>query len=105
MSNLPKLTPAEKAQALKKAQEVRSKRSQMRAKLKSGELTLEKVLAAAKDDEVIARMKVSYLLESLPRIGRVRSRKLMQDIGIDESRRVQGLGVRQKEALLQRLAK
>ncbi|MFY9146335.1 MAG: integration host factor, actinobacterial type [Bacillota bacterium] len=102
---LPKLTPAEKAAALKKAQEVRSKRSQMRAKLKSGELTLDQVLAAAKDDEVIARMKVAYLLESLPRIGKIRSRKLMQDIGIDESRRVQGLGVRQKEALLQRLAK
>jgi hypothetical protein len=102
---LPKLTPAEKMEALKKAQEVRSKRSQMRAKLKSGELTLEKVLAAAKDDEVIARMKVAYLLESLPRIGRIRSRKLMEDIGIDESRRVQGLGVRQKEALLERLAK
>ena len=101
---LPKLTPAEKMEALKKAQEVRSKRSQMRAKLKSGELTLEKVLAAAKDDEVIARMKVAYLLESLPRIGRIRSRKLMEDIGIDESRRVQGLGVRQKEALLERLA-
>lgn len=105
MTHLPKLTPAEKAAALKKAQEVRSKRSKMRAKLKSGELTLEKVLAAAKDDEVIARMKVAYLLESLPRIGRIRSRKLMHDIGIDESRRVQGLGVRQKEALLERLAK
>jgi hypothetical protein len=105
MTHLPKLTPAEKANALKKAQEVRSKRSQMRAKLKSGELTLEKVLAAAKDDEVIARMKVAYLLESLPRIGRIRSRKLMEDIGIDESRRVQGLGVRQREALLERLAK
>ena len=62
----------------------------MRAKLKSGELTLDQVLAAAKDDEVIARMKVAYLLESLPRIGKIRSRKLMQDIGIDESRRVQG---------------
>ena len=34
---LPKLTPAEKMEALKKAQEVRSKRSQMRAKLKSGD--------------------------------------------------------------------
>jgi hypothetical protein len=29
----------------------------------------------------------------------------MEEIGIDESRRVQGLGVRQKEALLKRLAK
>ena len=102
---LPKLTADEKMAALKKAQEVRSKRSEMRAQLKKGKISLNKVLDQAKSDEVVARMKVAYLLESLPRIGRIRSRKIMQDIGIDESRRVQGLGVRQREALLDKLAK
>jgi ribosomal protein S13 len=42
-------------------------------------------------------------LESLPRIGKVRARQIMEEIGIDENRRVQGLGVRQKEALLNKL--
>lgn len=101
---LPKLTAEEKNRALKKAQEVRSKRAQVRADLKAGKLTLEDVLGRV-DDEIIGKMRVIYLLESLPRIGKVRSRQIMEEVGIDDSRRVQGLGVRQKEALLKKLAK
>ncbi|HHY31876.1 MAG TPA: integration host factor [Firmicutes bacterium] len=101
---LPELSAEQKRAALKKAQEMRSKRAQIRESLKRGTLTLEKILNSP-DDNVISRMRVAYLLESLPRIGRVRSRKIMEEIGIHESRRVQGLGARQKEALLKRLAK
>jgi len=99
---LPELTDEQKRQALKKAQEVRSKRAQIRARLKKGEMTLDEVLANA-DDDVIGKMRVAYLLESLPRIGKVRARQIMEEIGIDENRRVRGLGVRQKEALLNKL--
>ncbi|HHY61366.1 MAG: integration host factor, actinobacterial type [Bacillota bacterium] len=101
---LPELTDEQKREALKKAQEVRSKRAQIRAELKKGNMSLEEVLANA-EDEVIGKMRVAYLLESLPRIGKVRARQIMEEIGIDENRRVQGLGVRQKEALLNKLAK
>ncbi|MDD2201522.1 MAG: integration host factor, actinobacterial type [Firmicutes bacterium] len=101
---LPELTDEQKRQALKKAQEVRSKRAQIRARLKKGEMTLDEVLATA-DSDVIGKMRVAYLLESLPRIGKVRARQIMEEIGIDENRRVQGLGVRQKEALLNKLVK
>jgi len=38
----------------------------------------------------------------LPRIGKVRTRKIMNEIGIDETRRIQGLGSRQKQALIER---
>lgn len=99
---LPKLTPEEKQRALKKAQEMRSRRSQIRKQLKSGQLTLAEVLANT-DDEAILRMRVSYLLESLPKIGKVSTRKIMEDIGINESRRVQGLGERQRNALMEKL--
>ena len=99
---LPELTDEQKRQALKKAQEVRSKRAQIRARLKKGEMTLDEVLANA-DDDVIGKMRVAYLLESLPRIGKVRARQIMEEIGIDENRRCRGLGVRQKEALLNKL--
>lgn len=73
----------------------------MRRDLKAGRTTIREVLERA-DDDVIAKMRVVYLLESLPRIGKVRTRKIMNDIGIDETRRVQGLGSRQKQALLER---
>ena len=101
---LPKLTDEQKTESLKKAQEVRSKRAQVRADLKAGKLTLEEVLQRT-NDEIIGKMRVVYLLESLPRIGKVRSLQIMDEVGIDESRRVQGLGVRQKEALLKKLGK
>ena len=101
---LPVLTPEQKREALKKAQEVRSKRAKVREDLKSGKISLENIFEDV-EDEVIGKMRVAYLLESLPRIGRVRTQLIMEEVGIDESRRVRGLGVRQKEALLKKLAK
>jgi len=99
---LPKLTLDEKRKALQKAQEMRSKRAQVREQLKKGTLTLREVLERA-DDEVIGKMRVAYLLQSLPQVGKVTCQKIMQEIGIHESRRVQGLGKRQIGALLERL--
>ena len=98
---LPKLTPGEKMQALAKAQEMRSLRADIRVKLKSGTMTLQEVFDVA-DDEVIGRMRVSYLLQSLPQVGKVTSRRIMDEIGIHENRRVRGLGKRQVEALMER---
>lgn len=99
---LPKLTLEEKKQALKKAQQVRSQRAKIRQDLKAGKTTIRQVLESM-DNDVVAKMRVAYLLESLPRIGKVRTRKIMNDIGIDETRRIQGLGNRQKQALIERL--
>lgn len=99
---LPKLTAEEKLKALKKAQEMRSKRARIRQELKCGQTNIRELLEEISDDTV-AKMRVAYLIESLPRIGKIRTRKIMSDIGIDETRRVQGLGSKQKQALLERL--
>ncbi|NLM39438.1 MAG: integration host factor [Firmicutes bacterium] len=99
---LPQLTREQKLSALQKAQEMRSKRAQLREQLKRGELTLKEVLERA-DDEVIAKMRVSYLIQSLPQVGKVTSKRIMDEIGINENRRVQGLGKRQVSELLRKL--
>jgi ribosomal protein S13 len=44
-------------------------------------------------------MKVSALLESLPGVGKVRAKQLMERLGIADSRRVRGLGTNQRAAL------
>jgi len=87
--------------ALGKAQEMRSARKRIREKLKKGTLSLQEALNMS-DEEVVAKMRVAYLLASLPRVGKTTARKIMDEIGIDSSRRVQGLGKRQREALLER---
>ena len=100
---IPKLSPEERSKALQKAQQIRSKRMEVRKELKAGTLTLAAVLKDA-DNEVYAKMRVKYLLESLPQVGKITAVKIMEEIGIDEARRVQGLGSRQKAQLLERLA-
>jgi len=57
------------------------------------------------DDPIVARMKVSALLESLPGFGKAKAARVMQELEISESRRVQGLGARQREMLMERLGK
>lgn len=47
-------------------------------------------------------MKVIALLESLPGVGRVKARQIMDEVGIAESRRVRGLGPNQVAALIER---
>jgi hypothetical protein len=100
---IPTLSPEERAKALAKAQQIRSKRMEVRKSLKAGKLTLKDVLSKT-DDEVYAKMRVKYLLESLPQVGKITAAKVMEEIGIDEARRVQGLGSRQIAQLLERLA-
>lgn len=101
---IPNLSKEERAKALAKAQQMRSKRTALRNKLKSGEITVEDVLKDL-DNEVVSRMRVKYLLESLPQVGKVTAVKIMEEVGIDEARRVQGLGTRQMTDLLARLSK
>ena len=100
--SIPQLSPEERSKALQKAQQIRSQRMEVRKKLKAGKLSLADVLDKA-GDEVYAKMRVKYLLESLPQVGKITALKVMEEIGIDEARRVQGLGSRQKAQLLERL--
>ncbi|TLM93660.1 MAG: helix-hairpin-helix domain-containing protein [Actinobacteria bacterium] len=100
---LPNLTPEQRAAALKKAAEARQARAKLREDIKAGKLSFAAVMKKADSDNVVARMKVSTLLESLPGYGKAKAHKIMEELGISESRRVQGLGARQREQLLDRL--
>ena len=101
---LPTLTPEQRQQALEKAAEARRKRAELKAQLKSGNQSLDQVLKNPEDDTV-GKMKVSSVLERLPGVGRVRAKKIMERLDISESRRVRGLGAKQREALLAEFGK
>ncbi len=100
---LPTLTEEQRREALAKAAEARKKRAVLKDQLKTGRLSLREVLDR-RDDETIGKMKMSAVLESLPGVGKVRARKLMERLDISASRRVRGLGAKQKEALLAEFA-
>jgi hypothetical protein len=96
---LPTLSDEDRKAALAKAAEARRKRAELKAELKSGKRNLKDVLAKNNDDTV-GKMKVSSVLESLPGVGKVRARKIMEKHDISASRRIRGLGSKQKDALL-----
>ncbi len=54
-------------------------------------------------DSNVGKLKVVSMLESLPGVGKVKARRVMEEIGIAPNRRVQGLGAQQRAALLDQL--
>lgn len=99
---LPNLSAEDRKKALEKAAQARQARADLRQKIKGGKMSFADVMKKA-DDPIVARMKVATLLESLPGFGKAKAAKIMAEFEISESRRVQGLGARQRELLMQRL--
>lgn len=96
---LPQLTDEQRKAALEKAAAARHARAELRDNIKAGNITLEEVLDS--DDPIASRMKVSALIESMPGYGKAKAAKIMDELGISASRRVKGLGARQREQLLE----
>lgn len=99
---LPELTPEQRAAALEKAAAARRARAELKDRLKKGETDLKTVLKSAETDEIIGKMKVSALLEALPKVGKVKAQEIMTELEIAPTRRLRGLGDRQRRALLER---
>ena len=71
----------------------------MKERLQRNGVSISEVLAAADHDDVIGKMRVSAVLESLPGVGKARAAKIMERLEISPTRRVRGLGAKQRSAL------
>ena len=96
---LPQLTPEQRQANLDKAAASRRERAEVKNRLKHSGGSLVDVLEQGRDNDVIGKMRVIDLLQSMPGLGKVRARQMMAKLGISESRRVRGLGVKQVAAL------
>jgi DNA uptake protein ComE-like DNA-binding protein len=95
------LTASERADALNKAAAARATRAAAKESLKNGKRSAADIINSAMEDDALARMRVSELLEALPGIGKVRAAAIMEQLGIATSRRVRGLGVHHRRALVE----
>ena len=100
----PAITPEQRAAALAKAGEARRLRAEIKELLKTGSLTLIEVMGRSDTEDYIGGMKVKSVLESLPGLGKIKTKRLMEELGIASNRRLRGLGERQRAALLEHLA-
>ena len=98
---LPHLTAEERQAALEKAAVARKRRAEIKAQLKSGERKLSEVLELAKEDAVLAKLKVTSLLQSLPGVGPAKCEAVMEDAKISPSRRLGGLGKHQAHHMVE----
>lgn len=98
--SLPELDDDARRDALQKAAEARKIRAELKTQLKAGEIELDHVLERADDDEVVGRTKVVAVLESMPRVGKVKARRIMERLDISPSRRLRGLGAKQRARLV-----
>ncbi|MFZ0323631.1 MAG: integration host factor, actinobacterial type [Actinomycetes bacterium] len=100
---LPPLSPEQRAAALEKAAVARRERAVVKNRLKHSGASLPEVLHEGQSDSdsgrIIGKMKVTALLESMPGVGKVRARQIMERLAISPSRRVRGLGANQIAAL------
>jgi len=104
MPTPPPISDEQRRAALEKAAEARRVRAELKSDLRAGTIGLEDVFTRAAEEPFVASTKILAVLESLPNIGKVRSRRTMADIGISERQRVRGVGHQQREALIERFA-
>lgn len=101
--SLKPLTDVERTRAREKATAARAVRADIKSKLKTGKLSVAEVIGSSDGDDAVSRLKVLDLLKALPGVGDVRAAAIMKDVGIAATRRVRGLGVHQRKALITHL--
>jgi len=94
----PSLDPEARRRNAQLAIEARRERSKMKSALKEGALSMREILESS--SAAAQRMRVIELLTSLPQMGPLRAESLMEKVGISRTRRIAGLGVRQRRELL-----
>ncbi len=92
---IPPLSDEQLRQAREAAAAARSRRAEIKDRLRSGEVTLAEVIQLAETDDVVARTKVVDALKCLPRVGEKRAAEVMERLDIAANRRLRGLGPHQ----------
>lgn len=89
--------------ALKKANEIRSQRANLKKELKAGELDIIDVLQSP--PEFLLTAKVIDLLLVVPKFGRVKATRVLTRCRISQAKTVGGLSDRQRTELVETLSK
>jgi hypothetical protein len=101
---LPETTEEQRTAALARAAQARRIRAEIKELLKTGSLSLAEVLDKAADDPLVAGTRVQAIIVSMPGMGKIATKRLMEEIGIAENRTLKGLGSNQRAALLERFS-
>ena len=88
----------QRMEALKRANDIRVKRAQLKKDLKSGAVSIEQILS--NPPEYVSTAKVFDMLVAVPKFGRVKAARLLNQCRISQSKTVGGLSERQRAELV-----
>ena len=88
----------QRMEALKRANDIRVKRAQLKKDLKAGRVDIEAILGAP--PEYVETAKVFDMLMAVPKFGRVKAARFLNQCRISQSKTVGGLSERQRAELI-----
>jgi hypothetical protein len=88
----------QRMEALKRANDIRVKRAQLKKDLKAGRAQIEDILGAP--PEYVETAKVFDMLMAVPKFGRVKAARFLNQCRISQSKTVGGLSERQRTELI-----
>ena len=89
----------QRMEALRRANDIRVKRAQLKKDLKSGAVSIEEILRDP--PEFVSTAKVFDMLMAVPKFGRVKAARLLNHCRISQSKTVGGLSERQRTELVE----
>lgn len=92
----------QRMEALRRANEIRVKRAQLKKDLKSGAVQVVDILRDPPD--YVGSAKVFDMLMAVPKFGRVKAARFLNQCRISQSKTVAGLSDRQREELVNLLS-
>lgn len=88
----------QRMEALKRANDIRVKRAQLKKDLKAGKVRVEEILGDP--PEYVETAKVFDMLMAVPKFGRVKAARFLNQCRISQSKTVGGLSERQRTELI-----
>ncbi len=101
----PTLSQEQRVEASRLAVANRRRRAEIKRQVKAGDLSLEELFDLAKDEECVAQMRAYDLISALPAIGEVKAERIMTKASIAKTRRIRGLGPKQRAELFRALVR
>ena len=88
----------QRMEALKRANDIRARRARLKKDLKSGDVRIEEILVDP--PEYVSTAKVFDMLMAVPKLGRVKAARFLNQCRISQSKTVGGLSDRQRAELI-----
>ena len=88
----------QRMEALKRANDIRVRRAQLKKDLKNGDVDIQEILR--EPPNYVETAKVFDMLMAVPKFGRVKAARLLNQCRISQSKTVGGLSERQRDELV-----